>query len=86
MTGGILHLVRKRIDPTAAAVIARQSRLGPVGVVLMQDGVFAEIPGAVEVYVNHEDAAARGIETAHRKVGYEEIAAFVVSASRVMVW
>ena len=81
-----MHIIRKRSDALAAAVIAEQSRKGPVGVVLVQDGVFADLSSSVEMYVNGEDAAARGVDTPHRRVGYEEFARLVAEASTVMVW
>jgi sulfur transfer complex TusBCD TusB component (DsrH family) len=67
-------------------MIEEQGRRGHVGVVLVQDGIFAAMPASAEVYVNDEDARARGVETVYRRVGYDEIARFVVDASTVMVW
>ncbi len=86
VSGGALHIVRKRGDALAAAVMTEQSRKGPVGVVLVQDGILADVPPSVEVYVNREDAAARGVDTPHCRVDYDEIARFVVDASTVTVW
>jgi sulfur transfer complex TusBCD TusB component (DsrH family) len=86
VAGGALHIIRKRGDAFAAAVIAEQRRKGPVGVVLVQDGILADVSPSVDVYVNGEDAVARGVETPYRRVGYEEIARFVADASSVMVW
>jgi len=86
VAGGALHIIRKRGDAFAAAVIAEQRRKGPVGVVLVQDGILADVLPSVDVYVNGEDAVARGVETPYRRVGYEEIARFVADASSVMVW
>jgi sulfur transfer complex TusBCD TusB component (DsrH family) len=84
--GGALHIVRRRADALATAMIEEQSLRGRVGVVLVQDGIFADMPASAEVYVNDEDVKARGVETVHRRVGYDEIARFVVDASTVMVW
>ena len=88
VAGGALHIIRKRGDAFAAAVIAEQRRKGPVGVVLVQDGILADVSPSVDVdvYVNGEDAVARGVDTPYRRVGYEEIARFVADASSVMVW
>ncbi|MFZ5861278.1 MAG: hypothetical protein ACOYXR_00310 [Nitrospirota bacterium] len=87
MTGGrALHIVRRRADDVAWAVIAAQGRESPVDVVLVQDGVFAEPPAGTTVWVNDEDAQARGITTPHRQVGYDEIAGMVVNAATVTVW
>jgi hypothetical protein len=86
VAGGALHIIRKRGDAFAAAVIAEQRRKGPVGVVLVQDGILTDVSPSVDVYVNGEDAAARGVDTPYRRVGYEEIARFVADASSVMVW
>lgn len=86
MVKDVLHIVRKRADPMAMAVIAQQTRNERVGVVLVQDGVWADVPETVDVCVNQEDARARGVETRHRRVGYDEIAELVVAAARVMVW
>lgn len=82
----MLHIVRRRADALATAMIEEQSRRGRVGVVLVQDGIFADMPASAEVCVNDEDVSARGVETVHRRVGYDEIARFVVDASTVMVW
>ncbi len=82
----MLHIVRRRADALATAMIEEQSRRGRVGVVLVQDGIFADMPASAEVYVNDEDVRARGVETVHHRVGYDEIARFVVDASTVMVW
>ncbi|MFZ5875288.1 MAG: hypothetical protein ACOYXU_02650 [Nitrospirota bacterium] len=87
MTGGrALHIVRRRADEMAWAVIAAQGRESGVDVLLVQDGVFAEPPAGTTVWVNDEDVAARGIETPHRRVGYDEIAGMVVNAATVTVW
>jgi sulfur transfer complex TusBCD TusB component (DsrH family) len=84
--GGALHIVRKRADPLAVAMITEQSRRGPVGVILVQDGVYSELPAPCEVCVNDEDVTARGVTTAYRRVGYDDIARLVLDASTVMVW
>ncbi len=84
--GCSLHIVRRRVDGLALSVIAAQSRERAVEVVLVQDGVFAELPASTPVCVNDEDATARGIDTPHRRVGYEDIAAMVCGAACVTVW
>jgi sulfur transfer complex TusBCD TusB component (DsrH family) len=84
--GRALHIVRRRADETAWAVIAAQNRESGVDVVLVQDGVFAEPPDGTTVWVNDDDVAARGIETPHRRVGYDELAGMVVNAATVRVW
>lgn len=87
MVGGrALHVVRRRADDMAWAVIAEQNRESPVDVLLVQDGVFAEPPAGVSVCANDEDVAARGLDTPHRRVGYDEIAGMVVNAATVRVW
>jgi len=68
------------------SVIAAQSGARPVEVVLVQDGVFADIPASLAVCVNDEDVAARGIDTPYRRVGYTEIAKMVCDAACVTVW
>lgn len=68
------------------SVIAAQSRDRAVEVLLVQDGVFAELPGTLAVCVNDEDVVARGMDTAYRRVGYDEIARMVCDASSVTVW
>jgi sulfur transfer complex TusBCD TusB component (DsrH family) len=68
------------------SVIAAQSGARPVEVVLVQDGVFADIPAALTVCVNDDDVAARGIDTPHRRVSYDEIAKMVCDAACVTVW
>jgi hypothetical protein len=70
----------------ALAVIAAQGRDRAVDVLLVQDGVLAELPATFAVCVNDEDVAARGIDTTHRRVGYEEIAKMVCDATSVTVW
>lgn len=82
----MLHIVRRREDPLAMAVIAAQSQDRSVEVVLVQDGVFVELPGALAVSVSNDDVTARGIETPYRRVGYDDIAKMVCDASSVMVW
>jgi sulfur transfer complex TusBCD TusB component (DsrH family) len=57
-----------------------------VEVVLVQDGVFADMPASLSVCVNDEDAAARGIDTPYRRVGYVDIARMVCDAASVTVW
>jgi len=84
--GGPLHIVRRRADALAAAMIADQGRRGPVGVVLVEDGVLANIPPGPSVWANADDVTARGITTPHRLIGYDEMAELVVAASRVTVW
>lgn len=86
MTARSLHIVRRRGDELAMSVIAAQSRERPVEVVLVQDGVFADVPASLSVYVNDEDAAARGIDPPHRRVGYTDIARMVCDAASVTVW
>lgn len=68
------------------SVIAAQSGARPVEVVLVQDGVFADIPPPLAVCVNDEDVVARGIDTRYRRVGYDEIAKMVCDAACVTVW
>jgi sulfur transfer complex TusBCD TusB component (DsrH family) len=68
------------------SVIAAHSGDRTVEVVLVQDGVFAEIPAALAVCVNDEDVVARGIHTPYRRVGYDEIAKMVCDAACVTVW
>jgi sulfur transfer complex TusBCD TusB component (DsrH family) len=70
----------------AWAVIGAQGRESGVDVLLVQDGVYAEPPAGATVWVNDEDVAARGIETTHPRVGYDEIAGMVVKAATVTVW
>jgi hypothetical protein len=86
VAGRALHIVRRRADGLALSVIAAQSRERPVEVVLVQDGVFAELPALPAVCVNDEDVAARGIETPYRRVGYDDIANMVCGAASVTVW
>jgi len=86
VAGAPLHIVRKRVDPLAVAVIAEQRRQGPVGVVLVQDATLAEVPSGVQVWVSDEDVTARSLRTLHQRIGYEEIARLVVEASTVMIW
>jgi hypothetical protein len=84
--GTALHIVRRRADGLALAVMAAQSRERGVEVVLVQDGVFADMPPSFSVCVSDEDAAARGIDTQHRRVGYDDIARMVCDAASVTVW
>ena len=87
MVGGTpLHIVRKPLDPLAMAVLTEQSRLGPVGAVLVQDGALTDVPAGVQIWVSDEDVTARNFTTAHQRVGYDEIARLVIEASTVMVW
>lgn len=81
-----LHIVRRRLDGLAVAVIAAQRRDRTVEVVLVQDGVFAQLPAETVVCVNDEDVTARGVDTSYRRVGYEHIAAMICGAERVTVW
>jgi sulfur transfer complex TusBCD TusB component (DsrH family) len=84
--GRVLHIVRRRVDDLAWDVIAAQNGDAAVDVVLVQDGVFAEPPAGMAVVLSDEDVGARGIETPHRRVGYDEIAGMVVDAATVTVW
>lgn len=86
VTGGSLHIVRKRLDPLAVAVMTEQSRLGPVKAVLVQDGALADVPPGIQVWVSDEDVTARCLTTPHERIGYDEIARLVIEASTVMVW
>ncbi len=84
--GAALHIVRRRADGLALAVMAAQSRERGVEVVLVQDGVFADMPPSLSVCVSDEDVTARGIDTQHRRVGYDDIARMVCDAASVTVW
>ena len=86
VAGRSLHIVRRRADGLAMSVIAAQSGARPVAVVLVQDGVFAEIPASPAVCVNDDDVVARGIETRYRRVKIDEIAKMVCDAASVTVW
>jgi sulfur transfer complex TusBCD TusB component (DsrH family) len=86
VAGRVLHIVRRREDTLAMSVIAAQSRDRSVEVVLVQDGVFVELPATLAVSVNGDDVAARGIDTPYRRVGYDDIAKMVCDAVCVTVW
>jgi hypothetical protein len=86
VAGRALHIVRRRADGLAMSVIDAQSGARPVEVVLVQDGVFTDIPASPAVCVNGEDVVARGIDTPHRRVSYDELAKMVCEAACVTVW
>lgn len=86
VVGTPLHIVRRRLDALAVAVMTEQSRQGPVGAVLVEDGALTEVPSGVQVWVSDEDVTARNLTTPYQRIGYEEIARLVIEASTVMVW
>ncbi len=90
---GSLHIIRRRNDRMAEAVVRSESSAegkgDSVAVLLIQDAVLARPDLGVPVYVNGLDLKARGLSpeaAAGAAVDYDRICKMILEHDRTVVW
>ncbi|MFQ5456176.1 MAG: DsrH/TusB family sulfur metabolism protein [Nitrospirota bacterium] len=81
-----LHIIREPDEKTVLEIIEGEARNKKISILLVQDGVFADLDIPVNIYVNSEDIEARGIDTGYKEVDYEGIRKLIINHKRVIVW
>ena len=84
----ILHIIKRPNDRLAYdMVLKQQTRQGrEVVVLLMHDAVYTPPQGDMEVWACRDDVEARGIESAAKLIGYDEIVELLLKSESTVCW
>ncbi len=83
----ILHVIRTPLDGLPVELACHQQGTHEVGVLLVQDGVYADpAAGQVPVYTLRADVEARGLAARPMAVDYDGAIRLMAEHDRVIVW
>ncbi len=83
----ILHVIRTLHDRLPVELACHQQGTHEVGVLLVQDGVYADpAAGQVSVYALRADLEARGLAARPMAVDYDGAIRLMAEYDRVIVW
>jgi hypothetical protein len=82
----ILHILRRKDDPTPLEIIREQSESNELVVILIQDAVGLELKGIKgQVFVLADDLKS-GEAPAHPPIGYKELLGYILDSESVVTW
>lgn len=82
----VLHIIRDPREKLALEVARYQAGFKRVSLLLIQDGVLADIKSDFSVYALGEDMEARGIQGRYPSVDYSEMVGLITGHDQVIVW
>lgn len=81
----ILHILRRKDDPTPLEIIRGQSESNELVIILIQDAVGLELKGIKgEVFTLADDL--KGREPAHPQISYKEMLGYILDSESVVTW
>jgi sulfur transfer complex TusBCD TusB component (DsrH family) len=84
-----LHILRKRKDALAEEAISSEAASGGEGsvtVLLIQEAVLGSPSVPAKIFVNNQDAQARGAVRTYTGVDYQQICQMILNHDRTVVW
>ncbi len=82
----VLHIIRDPREKLALEVARYQAGSKEVGLLLIQDGVLADLKLDLPVYALADDVEARGIQGRYPSVDYSEMVGLITGHDQVIVW
>ncbi|MDX1763077.1 MAG: DsrH/TusB family sulfur metabolism protein [bacterium] len=84
----ILHIIKRPNDRFAYEMVLNQQECQgrAVAVLLLHDAVYTPPQGNMEVWACRDDVEARGIESAAKLIGYDEIVKLLLKAESTVCW
>ncbi|MBI5166845.1 MAG: hypothetical protein HY998_03755 [candidate division NC10 bacterium] len=82
----ILHIIRDPREQLALEVARYQADSREVSLLLIQDGVLADLMLDLPVYALTDDMEARGIQGRYLLVSYPEVVRLIFEHDKVIIW
>lgn len=87
----ILHILKRKDDSNAVAVIRTQAQSNEVTVLLIQDAVDLELQGVKgQIFSVAEDDVAEDEKPSknafHPQIGYKEMLGYILDSETVVTW
>jgi hypothetical protein len=81
----ILHILRRKDDPTPLEIIQRQSESDELVIILIQDAVGLKLKGIKgQVFTLADDL--KGETPIHPSIGYKEMLRYILDSENVVTW